>query len=359
MNMKKELLLPMLALLLAALAAASCSSSNNSPQSTPTLSAPSATATEADIDSVITQLISDYIHIDDMPIDRTTQYTDASGTEWVRFDVHVPDDALREGVSAGAWQVGLMKRAPGGNWELVDVGVGDIQCGVPSDVQAGLGFDICPPDEEQLNDAIIGWLSSGPAFGIQRANLRIDRKTYYTDAWGTQWVRFSMLPIPDLTSSTYGIMRRIPGGNWEGADFGSALVECSVPADVQVGLGFHKCNPNEDDMDSAITAFVSETSPASRVIVDRKENATDGSGTVWLYFGALVVTDASTHQVFGLMKKTTEGDWEGVVGLAKDERVRCQVPEAIRGNFGCPLAPTLTAWAQATPAPSLETTPSP
>lgn len=243
--MERKLLLCLLApALIVTLAGSSCGSfskqeGEGADMGTPTQSAPSGTATvtlEDDIDSTVRGMIFDYIHFDDIVIERTVYYTDSSGTDWVRFDIHVPDALTPE-----AWEYGFMKKAPGDNWELVNLGAGDIQCGVPEDVQTGLGFGACPASEEELDRAIKAYLLSGPALTIEETDLRISGKAYYVDSSGTKWVRFSMLPIPHVTAATYGIMKKVAAGNWEGVGFGSAAVECGLPEDVQTGLGFPYC----------------------------------------------------------------------------------------------------------------------
>jgi len=239
---KKSLLLSMLAMwLMTGLATGSCESSKKQSESTPSQSAISATATaayEGDVDSVIRQLVFDYIGIKDMPIDREIDYTDGSGTEWIRFDVHVP-----EGVPAGSWSYGIIKKTPGENWELVNVGVGNIQCGLPTNVQTGLGFDLCPDSEEELDNVIKDFLLSGLGRPGGATNVKIARKSYYTDSTGTEWARFSILGIPDLTDPVYGNMKKVPGGTWEGVDFGSALVGCDLPEDVRGALDLYSCPP--------------------------------------------------------------------------------------------------------------------
>jgi len=243
--MSRKLLLFALSLLLAALAAASCGSDTSQPQSTPTLSAASPTATEEDIESNIRQMVWDYEYTRNVTVDRTIKYTDSSGAEWVRFDANITDHICIAGPQAGPTGQfsGIMTKAPDQDWELVNLGVGDIQCGVPTDVQTGLEFDACSASEEELDNAIEDWLLSGPAVGTKGSDLRIARKAYYTDSSGTDWVDFCLLSVPNKANSAYGIMRRVAGGKWQGVSVGSAAVECGLPEDVQVGLGFKYCPP--------------------------------------------------------------------------------------------------------------------
>lgn len=228
-------------LLLAAFAVSSCASSNNSPQSTPTLSAASATATEADIDGTIVQMVWDYLHIANLTIGRTIHYTDAAGTNWVRFDADTPDQIAPAGPQAGPTGAfsGIMNMAGGGKLDLFDLGLGDIQCGAPADVETGLGFDVCPASEAELDKAIRDYIYNGSAPAAQ--DVKISRKAYYTDSSGTDWVEFKVLGIPHRSDPLYGFAKRVPGGNWEGVNRGTGAVECGLPEDVQIGLGFPYC----------------------------------------------------------------------------------------------------------------------
>ena len=250
--MKQKMVLSLLMpVLMTALAAGSCESSKQEGPMTsdPTAATPSimpatASATdEEDIDGVIRQLFWDYERVKDVTIEGKTNYVDSSGTEWIRFDAHMGDEICRAGPQPGpAGAVsGLMKKVPGGNWELINLGVGDVQCGVPADVQTGLGFATCPASEEELNEAIENYLLTGPARSRKHTDVKIVRKAYYTDSSGTNWAEFCILGIPNLTGPTYGFMKKVAGGNWEGVNFGSGAVECGLPEDVQTGLGFAYC----------------------------------------------------------------------------------------------------------------------
>ena len=250
--MKKGLLLSILALILvSALAEGSCGSSEKqrdgqSSSNTPTQSPTSATASatsEEEIDGVIRQLFWDYEHIKDVTIDGKTKYVDSSGTDWIRFDAHMTDEICRAGPQPGPTGPvsGFMKKAPGENWALVNLGIGDIQCGVPADVQTGLGFSVCPASEEEINNAIKDFVLGHSAPAVKAPDVKISRKVYYTDPSGTNWAEFCILGIPNLTGPVYGFMKKVPGGDWEGVNFGSGGVECGLPADVQSGLGFAYC----------------------------------------------------------------------------------------------------------------------
>ncbi len=244
---KKSLLLFLLALaLVAALATGSCESSKKQNESTPTESVvPSATPAtcQDDTDSVITQQLQDY-ECEAVTIDEKACYVGSSGTSWIKFDAHLAQALCPLGQRTGPIEpvTGILKMPPDEGWELDNLGVGDVQCGIPSEVQTGLGFEVCPASEERLDQAIKDWLISGPALGIQESKLKISREALYTDASGTDWAEFCLLPIPNVSSSTYGFMKKVAGANWQGVNFGSAFVECHLPANVQSGLGF----PNPD-----------------------------------------------------------------------------------------------------------------
>lgn len=248
-DMKKSLLLSALALMLVtALAGASCSSSKKHEEgaTTPRQSTTSATATasyEEDIDGAINQLFWDYEHVKDVTIDRTIRYTDSLGTAWVTFNAHVTRGSIcRAGPQPGATGPvsGLLKRALGETWELVNLGVGDIQCGVPADVQSGLGFGVCPASEDELNNAIERFVLSRS--NMKATDVKISRKAYYTDPSGTDWVEFCILGIRSMTTPSYGFMKKVPGTKWEGVSgAGTYQVECGLPEDVQSGLGFPYC----------------------------------------------------------------------------------------------------------------------
>ena len=139
--MNRKLLLSMLALVLVtALAAASCDSSNNGGEGTsgpgvPTQLAPSPAASptrEEPIDTIIEKLVG--IHSPSHIFDKH-YYTDSSGTEWVGFGVEI--------IYEGGYElpIGVVKRVPGGEWELASLGTGPASNAVPDDVKKGLGID--------------------------------------------------------------------------------------------------------------------------------------------------------------------------------------------------------------------------
>jgi len=311
--------------------------------------APTASETEQSIDGVIGQLFWDYMHFKDVRIDRKIYYTDSSASQWIRFDVHIiadvsPTEAQPDDTSA---VYGFMKRAPSKDWELVNLGTGDIQCGLPVDVQTGLGFAACSASEEQLYKALKDLILVRTHF--KDADVKISSKAHYTDASRTDWVEFHLLPIPHLTDPAWGFMVKPPGGNWQVvAGPATGPLECGFPADVQKAFTSRTCSPHEEDMDQAIQDFLRTNAPPSveTVIVDEKNYYTDSSGTTWLECGALLAHGGATDQVFGLMKKTADGNWEAVAGPAASQTVWCGVPMDVRPFLGfapCTPQPTPTA----------------
>ena len=133
-----------------------------------------------------------------------------------------------------------MKRLPDGNWELVNIGSGGLQCGLPADVQTGLGFSLMPGFRGKLNKGIETFVLSRS--NMTAADVKISRKANYTDSSGTNWAEFCILGIPNLTGPSYGFMKKGPGEDWLGVSgAGTYQVECGLPADVQAGLGFAYC----------------------------------------------------------------------------------------------------------------------
>jgi len=359
--MKRKLLLSMLPLvLMAALTGSSCESSKKQSESTPTQPAIPATASatyEGDIDGVIRQLFWDYVHVKDVGIDRKIYYADSSGTDWIRFDVDVTAEVFPAGPQPGGTGpvYGFMKKVPGENWRLVGLGTGDIQCGVPADVQTGLGFAVCSASEEELNNAIKDFVLENFVLGYlapTAEDVRISRKAYYTDSSGTDWVEFKVLPIRNLTDPAYGFMRRAPGGNWVGVGGpGTSGVECGLPVDVQAGLGFAVCQPDASatasaasgqDVDRAIRDYVlSHSAPSIKDIrIDKKTYYTDSSGTTWVAFHLYPLPEGVTDPAYGFMKKVPGGNWDGVTfGTGAGE---CVLPADVQTGLGfayCPPQP--------------------
>ncbi len=90
------------------------------------------------MDGIITDLLLNNKATQDVTIGEKRYYNDPSGTTWVEF-VASP---IRKGTAEGGY--GIIKKVPGGSWELVNYGTGAVECGLPEDVQVGLGFDYCP-----------------------------------------------------------------------------------------------------------------------------------------------------------------------------------------------------------------------
>lgn len=252
-KMKKRRLLSMFVLLLiTALAAQSCRSSKKEEpftSITPIQSAVSATPSaypEGDIDQIIKALVlskMDATFGEDISVSVRHYHKDSSSTEWIRFDVFamfatpvpLPPD------------FGILKRTPGGAWELVaGVGTAFLTCDLPADVAAALAFAVCQPDTfatasaasgQDVDKAIRDFVLS--TVGPNINDVRIDRKTYYTDLSGTQWVEWHLYPLPEqVTDPAYGFMKRIPGSNWQAvAGPGTACVECRLPEDIQNAFG--------------------------------------------------------------------------------------------------------------------------
>ena len=252
--MKQKTVLSLLVPVLVTALATGCASSKkegNALSGTPTQTAISATASptsEEDIDQVIQGLVLSRVAptIKHVTISGKQYYTDSSGTNWIAFDASFPTPAA---IPPG---YGIVKKAPGENWELVaGIGANTAKCDLREDVQAGLGFVVCQPDAfatasaasgEDVNEVIRDFVLSRSGF----KDIRVEHKTYYTDSSGTIWLRFAVSPLPEgVTDPASGLMKKAPGGSWEGvAGPGTALSwRCDLPEDVQRGLGFAVCSP--------------------------------------------------------------------------------------------------------------------
>ena len=185
-------------------------------------------------------------YIKDVGVSSKYHYIDSSGTEWIEFEVLATPVSVRPGY-------GIVRKVSGGDWELVaGVGVANIACELPADVQSGLGFAVCQTDAVATASAASGQdvdkAIRDYALGLSAPTIkdvRIDKKTYYTDSSGTVWVAYHLYPLPEeVTDPAYGIMKRQPGGSWVGvAGPGTALIQCGLPEDVQTGLGLRYCPP--------------------------------------------------------------------------------------------------------------------
>ena len=142
---------PAIAVLLALIPITSaCTSSGDRgqaqpPSNTPTQLPPSPAASatsEEPIDSIITEFVLSTSVPGHVIVNRTTYYTDSSGTTWLRFGVLLVHDVEGEGVTDPGY--GIMKKVPGGDWVGVSgPGTFGVECDLPPDVQTGLGFAIC------------------------------------------------------------------------------------------------------------------------------------------------------------------------------------------------------------------------
>jgi hypothetical protein len=313
-------------------------------EATPT--PPARTASRYASDPVISLIAEDFIEsysssiIEDVGASERGRYTDSSGTVWVRFGALSHWYSNNKLVTAPF--SGIMKETSDGNWELVAVGTSGVECGIPADVQSALGFLVCPPgpattawarDEQEadkaIKDRVLGLSSLG--------DWRVDDKKFYTDSSGVLWLKFNISPIPNgITDPAYGFIVKV-GRNWVGVSGpGTALVECDVPAEVQVAFEHGTCLPHEEELDQAIKDFVKSTAPVGEsVIVDRKLHYADSAGTTWLLCGALLTHEGATDQVYCLMKKTPAGDWIGVAGPSQDDNVWCNAPPDALGNKYC------------------------
>jgi len=305
-------------------------------------------------DPVVSMVTKDFVEsysssiAEDVHAGENARYTDSSGTVWVRFGALSYWYSSNELVTAPF--SGIMKETFDGDWELVTIGTSGVGCGVPADVQLGLRFRVCPTgqaatpwakDEEEAEKAIKDHVPMGHGSGLE--DIRVDDKYYYTDSAGVLWLEYRISPIPNgATDPAYGFMARVPGGNWEPTGGpGTWDVQCDLPADVQIGLGFEMCHPYEQEIDQAIEALVKTTAPpdVDHVIVDRKWQQTDASGNIWVACGALLAHGGVTDQVFCLLEKPPDGNWEDIAGPSPDSSVWCSAPPDAYGNEFCPQRP--------------------
>jgi hypothetical protein len=151
----------LVAVLAVALPILSCHSSNNGEEGTsspnpPSQSTPSPSATptfnerldtiiealptrEEPVDTIIEGLIERYFGAESSSsfrIGTKHYFTDSSGTSWIGFPV-VLIYRKQEGVEV---PTAVVKRVPGGEWELVSLGTGPPSKAVPDDVRKGLGI---------------------------------------------------------------------------------------------------------------------------------------------------------------------------------------------------------------------------
>ena len=211
-------------------------SETTSETAAPTQSAVPATPSqtpEEDIDKIITDFVMDRSapNIKGVKIDSKSYYTDSSAGAWIKFTV----SAVPRVVDPFS---GIIRKVAGGEWQLINLEMGTMECDIPVEVQSGLGLAVCPTTYgEDINGVIRGLVPVRTGSGI--TDISIDNKHFYTDSFGTDWVRFRVLPMPKaIVDPIRGIMRRPSGGDWELVARGSTGVECGLPADVQTGLGY-------------------------------------------------------------------------------------------------------------------------
>ena len=68
-------------------------------------------------------------------------------------------------------------------------------------------------------------------------SVEIGGNTYYVDSSGTEWVGFTVFPVPaTATDPTFGVAKRASGQSWELAFWGTGPIH-DIPDDVAKGLG--------------------------------------------------------------------------------------------------------------------------
>jgi hypothetical protein len=68
-------------------------------------------------------------------------------------------------------------------------------------------------------------------------DLELGGNTYYVDSSGTEWVGFTVFPVPaSATDPAFGVAKRASGQSWVQAFFGTGPIH-DIPDDVAKGLG--------------------------------------------------------------------------------------------------------------------------
>jgi hypothetical protein len=68
--------------------------------------------------------------------------------------------------------------------------------------------------------------------------VQVGGNVRYTDSSGTDWISFTVFPIPPAsTDPAFGVIRGSAGGGWELAYLGTGSVGDALPQDVREGLG--------------------------------------------------------------------------------------------------------------------------
>jgi hypothetical protein len=171
----------------------------------------------------------------------------------------------------------------------------------------------------------------------------------YTDSSGTVWVRFGGLSHwysnNDLVTAPFsGIMKETSKGEWVLVTVGTSGVECGVPADVQIALGFLVCLPGPEG-----TAWARDDAEADKAIkdltaghletrVDDKKYYTDSSGTLWLLYRISPVPNGLTDPARGVMKRAPGGSWQPVSGPGT-ALYWCGLPEDVQTALGIAYGP--------------------
>jgi len=95
-----------------------------------------------------------------------------------------------------------------------------------------------PAYEEEISKIIKDLVLNdiGPDTHIE--DVQVGGKTYYTDSSGTEWIGFTVFPIPEAaTDPAFGVIKKPSGGNWELLFVGTGPVGDALPDDVKNGLG--------------------------------------------------------------------------------------------------------------------------
>ena len=99
--------------------------------------------------------------------------------------------------------------------------------------------------QEEIREAIEGVaryaIGPNPKFDVE-----VGGNTYYVDSSGTEWVGFTVFPVPaSATDPAIGVAKRASGEDWELATLGTGTIADALPDDVSKGLGleYRQSNP--------------------------------------------------------------------------------------------------------------------
>lgn len=90
--------------------------------------------------------------------------------------------------------------------------------------------------QEEIKEAIeeLARYAIGPN---PKFDLEVGGNTYYVDSSGTEWVGFTVFPVPaSATDPAFGVAKRASGQSWELAFWGTGPIH-DIPDDVAKGLG--------------------------------------------------------------------------------------------------------------------------